>query len=42
MAELKTDALIKSLGSLVAEKESVTSREKELVDKLNAVLSRMG
>ena len=42
MAELKTDALIKSLESLVAEKESVTSREKELVDKLNAVLSRMG
>jgi hypothetical protein len=42
VAEIKTDALIKSLESLVAEKESVTSREKEIVDKLNAVLSRMG
>jgi hypothetical protein len=42
VAELKTDALIKSLEGLVAEKESVTSREKELVDRLNAVLSRMG
>ena len=42
MAELKTDALVKSLESLVAEEQAVTSKEKELVDGLNAVLSKMG
>jgi hypothetical protein len=42
VAEPKTDALVKSLESLVAEKQAVTSREKELVDGLNAVLSKMG
>ena len=42
MAEIKTDALIKSLEGLVAEKQAVTSKEKELVDGLNAVLSKMG
>ena len=42
MAELKTDALVKHLESLVAEKQAVTSKEKELIDGLNAVLSKMG
>jgi hypothetical protein len=42
VAESKTDALIKSLESLVAEKQAVTSKEKQLVDGLNAVLSKMG
>jgi len=42
MAEPKTDALVKSLETLVAEKMAVTAREKELVDGLNAVLSKMG
>jgi hypothetical protein len=42
VAESKTDALIKSLEGLVAEKQAVTSKEKELVDGLNAVLSKMG
>jgi hypothetical protein len=42
VAESKTDALIKSLESLVAEKHAVSSKEKELVDGLNAVLSKMG
>lgn len=42
MAESKTDALIKSLEGLVAEKQAVTSKEKELIDGLNAVLSKMG
>ena len=42
MAEPKTDALVKALESLVAEKQAVTSKEKELVDGLNAVLSKMG
>jgi hypothetical protein len=42
VAEPKTDALVKSLESLVAEKQAVTSKEKELVDGLNAVLSKMG
>jgi hypothetical protein len=42
VAESKTDALIKSLESLVAEKQAVTSKEKELIDGLNAVLSKMG
>jgi hypothetical protein len=42
VAELKTNALVKSLETLVAEKQAVTSKEKELVDGLNAVLSKMG
>ena len=42
MAELKTDALVKSVETLVAEKMAVTAKEKELVDGLNAVLSKMG
>jgi len=42
VAESKTHTLIKSLESLVAEKQAVTSKEKELVDGLNAVLSKMG
>jgi hypothetical protein len=42
VADLKTDALVKALETLVAEKQAVTSKEKELVDGLNAVLSKMG
>jgi hypothetical protein len=42
VAEPKTDALVKALESLVAEKQAVTSKEKELVEGLNAVLSKMG
>lgn len=42
MADPKTDALVKSLESLVAEKQAVSSKEKELVDGLNAVLAKMG
>jgi hypothetical protein len=42
VAEPKTDALVKSLERLVAEKQAVTSKEKELIDGLNAVLSKMG
>jgi hypothetical protein len=42
LPEPKTDALVKSLESLVAEKQAVTSKEKELIDGLNAVLSKMG
>jgi hypothetical protein len=42
VAELKTDALVKSPESLLAEKQAVTSKEKEFVDGLNAVLSKMG
>jgi len=42
VAEPKTAALVKSLEGLVAEKQAVTSKEKELVDGLNAVLSKMG
>jgi hypothetical protein len=42
VADSKTNALIKSLENLVAEKQAVSSKEKELVDGLNAVLSKMG
>jgi hypothetical protein len=42
VADLKTDALVKALEGLVAEKQAVTSKEKELIDGLNAVLSKMG
>ena len=42
MAESKTDALVKSVETLVAEKLAVTAKEKGLIDALNAVLSKMG
>jgi hypothetical protein len=42
VAESKTAALVKFLETLVAEKQAVTSKEKELIDGLNAVLSKMG
>jgi hypothetical protein len=42
MAELKTDALVKSVEALVAQKEAVTSRERELIEGLNVVLAKMG
>jgi hypothetical protein len=42
VAEPKTDALVKSLETLVAEKMAVTAKEKELIDGLNAVLSKIG
>ena len=32
MAEPKTDALVKSVETLLAEKEAVTSKEKELIE----------
>ena len=42
MAELKTGALLKSVEAFRAEKEAVTSKEKELIDGLNAALSKIG
>jgi hypothetical protein len=42
VTEPKTAALVKSLEELVAEKLAVTSKERELVDGLNAVLAKMG
>ncbi len=38
----KADALVKSVESLVAEKEAVATKEKELVAALNAVLNKVG
>ena len=42
MAELNTNALVKAVESLVVEKQAVTSKEKSLIEGLNAVLSKMG
>jgi hypothetical protein len=42
MAELKTDALLKSVEAFRAEKEAVTTKEKELIEGLNAALSKIG
>jgi hypothetical protein len=42
MVELKTDALVKSVESFVAERQAIAAREKELIDGLNAVLAKMG
>ena len=41
MAESKTDALVKSVETLVAEKLAVTAKEKGLIDALNAVLAAL-
>jgi hypothetical protein len=40
--EPKTDARVKSVGHLLAEREAVATKEKELIDGLNAVLAKMG
>ena len=41
MAE-KEDELVKSVESLLAEKQAVAAREKKLIEELNAVLGKMG
>jgi hypothetical protein len=40
--EPKTDARVKSVGHLLAEREAVATKEKELIDGLNAILAKMG
>lgn len=42
MPDHKADALVKSVKALLAEREAVTAKERELVKTLNAVLNRMG
>jgi hypothetical protein len=42
VVEPKTDALVKSVEHLLAEREAVATKEKELIDGLNAVLAKMG
>lgn len=38
----KADALVKSVKTLLAEREAVTAKERELVKTLNGVLNQMG
>jgi hypothetical protein len=42
VVEPRTDALMKSVEHLLAEREAVAMKEKELIDGLNAVLAKMG
>ncbi len=42
MPEPKTDILVKSVESLLTQKQAVAEKEKGLVDGLNRVLSKMG
>lgn len=42
MAEPKADALAKAVQSLVAEKQAIALKERELIVNLNAALNRMG
>lgn len=42
MAEPKTDSLVQSVENLLAEKEAVAAKEKELIEGLDAVLTKMG
>jgi hypothetical protein len=42
MAEPKTEALVHSVENLLAEKEAVAAKEKELIEGLDAVLTKMG
>lgn len=42
MAESKDDGLVKSVESLLADKEAIAAREKKLIDDLNAALGKMG
>ena len=41
MAE-KEDDLVKSVESLLAEKQAIAAREKKLIEDLNVVLAKMG
>lgn len=42
MAEPRSDALVKSVEGLLAEKEAIAPKEKGLIEELNAVLRKMG
>ena len=42
MAEPKEDGLVKSVETLLADKEALVVREKKLIEDLNGVLAKMG
>jgi len=42
VAEPKEDDLLKSVESLLAEKQAIAAREKKLIEDLNTVLGKMG
>ncbi len=42
MSESKSDRLLKLVGALLAEKDGVAAKEKELVASLNAAVNKMG
>lgn len=42
MAESDENGLVKSVESLLADKQALAAREKKLIDDLNAALGKMG
>jgi len=42
VAEAKDDGLVKSVESLLADKQALAVREKKMIDDLNAALGKMG
>ena len=42
MAESKEDGLVKSVESLLADKQALAAREKKLIEDLNTALGKMG
>ena len=42
MADAKDDGLVKSVESLLADKQAIAAREKKLIDDLNTALGKMG
>jgi hypothetical protein len=42
MARPKRDALVKSVESLIPERQAIALKERELITKINAVLNRIG
>lgn len=42
MAEPDEEGLVKSVDSLLADKQALAAREKKLIDDLNAALGKMG
>lgn len=42
MAGPKRDALVKSVESLITERQAIALKERELITKINAVLNRIG
>jgi hypothetical protein len=42
MAESREDGIVKSVENLLAEKQAIAAKEKQLIEDLNVMLGKMG